>query len=50
MAKYVPEKKFTFLLKGLILFRREDITTSTVLDYEVDTSDSEVLFTFEKFL
>ena len=50
LNKYSPEKKVTFLLKGLILFKREDLATSKVLDYEVDSNDGEVVFTFEKFV
>ena len=38
-----------FMLKGVVLFRREEVQTSTVLDIEVE-SDNGVTFTFEKFV
>jgi hypothetical protein len=50
LAYHAKDKKVAFMLKAMILFKREDFTSSKVLDYEVDSSDPECLFTFEKFI
>eukprot|EP00347_Sterkiella_histriomuscorum_P012996 403366416 len=40
--------QISYQLKGMILFKKEDFTTSSILDYEVDSTDPDCLFTFEK--
>ncbi len=49
-ADKVPRSQVTFMLKGVILFKKEDLVTSKVLDYEVESTEGDCLFTYEKFL
>ena len=39
-----------YCLKGLIFFKKEDLVTSNILDYEVESTDSDCIFTYEKFI
>lgn len=38
------------MLKGIIMFKKEDLTTSKVLDYEVESTEGDCVFVYEKFL
>jgi len=50
MSDKLKTAQIQYCLKGLIFFKKEDLVTSNILDYDVESTDSECIFTYEKFV